>query len=500
MSMQEAEITGASTALPVDEAAFSDAMSFGIGESVPASPATPLPPAGAEGDAAGKERVETGAESQNDKTGTELDPKPDDDAAKAAAVAGGAGAEGDAATVADPELTAAQNALVQAASAAEQPDLTASFKRAHFIDYFLDPTVERSAVVDKLIEKSPAQFTGLANEIVRRRFEDPVKGLGEIYARDPVLYGKLAEASFKADPSHYAGLITGRLNATGTKPEADPAYVRQAVEFYDANKDRIPAESTTTGEAIFTKEELDSIKEYQGEEAYAKANAANEIALKPATPPAPVKDEKTESELKELREFKAKQDQTEKEKQNGQVSQQQAEAKEKFEQTYAAGYNVVDSYVRRRLDDDGENGFGLKVTDEERKLAPEVADLKNIKRSLILKGAGERGDFEHAFGEWGQTQEDFKKAGAAMGFYSARYEKQNTIEAANKLVPFADTYLNQLAADPLVKRIDGLIADAIARNGKKPRTETFVPGAAAAVAGGASDDPVDFLNNHGINR
>lgn len=492
MSMQEAEITGASTALPVDEAAFNDAMSFGIGESVTVPPATPLPAAGAEGDAAAKERVETGAESQNDKTGTELDPKPDDDAAKAAAAAGGAGAEGDAATLADPELTAAQNALVQSAPAAEQPALAAQLKRAHFIDYFLDPATERSAVVDKLIEKSPAQFTGLADEIVRRRFEDPVKGLGEIYARDKDLYGKIALATYNADKPFFNKLASGR-------DSVDTERIQTALDFYDTNKDRIPAEGDA-GKAIFTKEELDSIKEYQGEEAYAKANAANEAALKPATPPAPVKDEKTEAELKELREFKAKQDQVEKEKQNGQISQQQAEAKEKFEQTYAAGYNVVDSYVRRRLDDDGENGFGLKVTDEERKLAPEVADLKDIKRSLILKGAGERGDFEHAFGEWGQTQEDFKKAGAAMGFYSARYEKQNTIEAANKLVPFADTYLNQLAADPLVKRIDGLIAEAIVRNGKKPRVETFVPGAAAAVAGGASDDPVDFLNNHGINR
>lgn len=391
-------------------------------------------------------------------------------------------AEGDQAALdaaalnADPELSPAENALVQTLPKAEQPAAIERFKRAPFMDHFLG-TTPAEQVRAHLEKRSASRYGELEQAIIGSRLSDPRTFASQLFQKDPILFGKLADAVYNGDPKFFAGAIAMRKNEAG-RYEADPQYVQKAVDFYDKNKDRISDDDPES----LTAEQLESIEELHPDLAPIIKSLVEKAGDKGKLDPS------VQQRLDKLREF----EEAEQRKSAAGQTDLQRQAAEEVDTLYDEAYSTVEDFVAQKLDD-AVDGLGLKVTDAERAAAPDVANLKDLKRGILLKGFGDLPGFEDGLGKWGEPQPKFMEIGKALGRFTAAREKDNAISHARMLFPFADTYLSERLNHPMVKWLDAQILAATGRAGAKAPGETFVPGAAAAPSGGkkSSWDNVD---------
>lgn len=389
------------------------------------------------------------------------------DAAAAVAAAG----------IADPELSAEENAVVKALPAADQPAAIERFKRAPFMDHYLSekPIEEIRAHLET---RSPSRYAEMTSAVIQTELADPVRFAEKLFTQDDKLFGKVADALFKGDPKYYAGVVARRNNAEG-RPEADPEYVQKAVDFYDKNKDRITDEEPE----VLSPEEIESIGELHPEIAPKLKKILDAAGDRGKIDPS------IQERLDKLKQIEAAE---EKKSATTQTTAEQLVAAE-IDKLYDKAYATVDSFLQNKLDDP-KDGLGLKVTDAERIASPDVANLKTLKRTVLLKGFGDDlPDFEDGLGKWGEPKPEFMEIGKALGKFTAAREEQNAIAKAKGLLPFADKYLNERLEHPFVKWIDAQILAATGRAGAKPPVETFVPGGGQAPTGGkeSSWDNVD---------
>lgn len=395
-------------------------------------------------------------------------------AAKAATDGDQAAAPVTAAIVDDSELTAAEKAVVQSLPKAEQPEAVARYRKAAFMDFYLDPAGKPIEEVRAHLEsRSPSRYAELERSIESRLLSNPVEYAAGLFTRDKDLYGNLAAAVFAGDKEFFTKAITGREDVA---PEA----VQTALDFYDRHKDKIADEDLSN----LSDEDMEALSEYTPEIAD-KVKAALQKAAGNGKPDAALqaKLDKLESYEKAERE-KAEKGQSE--------AQLQAEAQKDL--LYDEAYDAVEGFVTSKLNDPTD-GLGLEVTDKEREVAPDVANLKDIKRHILLKGYDDLPDFENGLGQWGEKQPDFMAIGKALGAFAFAGEKHNVMEKARALNPYADRYLSERVNHPIISWIDKQIAAATQRAGSAPPVETFVPGSSAAPSGQGQQSLDEFVDN-----
>lgn len=401
--------------------------------------------------------------------------KPAEKPAEAAAPEAVAKPEAKAEIKDDPELTPEDNELIRTRPAAEQPELTDRLKKASFISQYKDPEVPAEGTVEALRKISPSSFARLESTIIDKRLAEPVPFLDELFERSPETYGKLMLEGFRADPGYFIKQITGK---DGLTAEA----IKTAVEFYDTNKDRVVEEPAGKG---LSDDELADAKLYLGDEVAARIDAALKRASAPAAKPAAAEPPKKATEEKPAEKPEAK---TEAKPKEEAKPEPQEAPKAAQDEIWDAASGQIESYLDTWADDP-KDGLGLKVTPQERELAPEVADLKDFKRTVLFDGLGDLPDFRRGLTEWGKERPEFMaKLKQAIHFVKVG-EKDNAMEAGRGLLPFVEKYKQERMNAPIFARIDAQIAAAAARTNPKTESDTIIPGAVGASSPKAPSDP-----------
>lgn len=394
--------------------------------------------------------------------------------------------------VADPELSPAENAMVQALPEAERAEAAARLKTPTFVSQFKDPgnpIVETLTEMDRL---SPARSAALKAEVLTQQLADPAAFARDLFSRDPELFGKVAIAIEDGHPDFWVKRHTGVDDATTDE-------LRAAIPFYRANKDRVAELQAVVPE--FTDDELKSLDEFHPDiNASERIKQLLDMAKANAQPGTSGLTSEEKTELVKLR--------AEQQAKLAADKPDPKEAAQVADLELATRYDNIAvegmRFVHAKLDDPA-GGYGLKVTDEERTLAPDVANFKDDKRDILLRGAGEMPPFEKGFEKFaeGLTVKDangieknpvFEIARAVI-YFIEHGEFENAKEEERKLNPYKDKYLEQRLAHPRIKWIDSQIQSAIAKTGKKPPVETFVPGATAAPSGKAQETYDDIMDN-----
>ena len=411
------------------------------------------------------------------------DPKPAADPTnKPADVAAAPAADAASEVKDDPELTAEDNELVRTHPEAERPALTDRLKKASFISQYKDPEVPAAGTVEALRKISPSSYERLESAIIEQRLAEPTKFLDDVFTRSPETYGRLLADGYEADPSYFVKRITGRDGLT-------PEQVQTAVEFYEANKDRV-LEQPAIKE--LTPEQIAEVRLMHGDEMadqielmQARAKEALAANTKPGTPAVdrtkptakpdavkPAADAKPDAKppVKQL------------------TPEEQRALTVQRDQIWNEASGQIESYLETWADDP-KNGLGLKVTPQERQLAPEVADLKDYKRQVLFEGLGDLPEFREGFAQWSKDKPECVKAVDLAIHFSNLGEKENAIEAARALLPFVEKYKQERMRAPIFARIDAQITAAAARTNPKTENDAIIPGAVVKSSPSTTSDP-----------
>ncbi len=380
-------------------------------------------------------------------------------------------------TTDDPELNAEENDLVRTRPAAERPALTGKLKKASFISKYLDPELPATGTVEELRKMSPSSYARLETAVIVQRLAEPATFLDEVFARSPETYGRLLADGFQADPGYFIKQITGKDGLTAEQ-------VRTAVEFYEHNKDRV-VEQPTVRE--LSAEELADVRLYLGDEAAATIEALQQRAKEVAPASAPV----TSAEPQPAKADDAKPDLAKPESKppaTRLTPEEQQARQAQIEQTWDEASGQIETYLDTWADDP-RDGLGLKVTPQERELAPVVADLKDYKRRVLFDGLGDLPDFRAGLTAWGKDRPEFVKALKHAIHFANLGEKANAIEAARALLPFVEKYKQERMQAPIFARIDSQIAAATSRTNPKPENDAIIPGAVGSRSPQPTSDP-----------
>lgn len=384
----------------------------------------------------------------------------------------------------DPELSPEDNELVRTRPALEQPELKGRLKKASFFNQYSDPTVAGEGTRTALEKISPSGYAKLEGAVITRKLADPAAFADEVFKSNPELYGKLALEVYNSDPAYFTKQITG-------KADVSPETVKTALDFYERNKDR--AVDGPAGEEL-APELVAEMRLLLGDEVADKIIAAT----KRSQPAAAAVDPEKEALRAKVEEFeKAKSAEQTKEQREAEAAKQQAAAEAQKairleqDQTWEVASGQIETYLET-FADDAKDGLGLKVTPQERELAPEVADLKDFKRSVLFDGIGDLPDFRKGLVEWGKTlppakAEVFQKKLNLAYHFADQREKDNAIAAAQALIPFVEQYKQERLKAPIFARIDNLIRIAAAGANPKTENETIIPGAPKASSQPSSD-------------
>jgi hypothetical protein len=357
---------------------------------------------------------------------------------------------------ADEELTPEENALVQSRPEAEQPELGRKLKTARFWDHYYDQNEPAEQIRQHLEMKSASRYGELEDSILKYRLQDTAGFADRLFKIDEQLYGQVALEVFNGDQPFFIKLLTGK--------DVDAATVKAAVDAYDPTKPPAPVETGT--QPVFTAEEIEDVRLYVGEEAAKKLEAVK------AAPPADV-----EALRAKVAELEAKQAKPTDPAEEERKKTEQETLRTNQDQIWTGVTTGIESYVTKYADD-AKSGLGLKVTDEERKLAPLVSALKDIKRAIFLDGIGtDLADFEKGFGEWGIEFPEFKQALVQALHYSEKLEKPNADAAGQRLLPFAERYFKERLKHPMFGLLDEAIQVAASRTNPKVTNDAIIPGA-----------------------
>lgn len=395
---------------------------------------------------------------------TEGDATPDPAAAAAAA-----SPEAPVAATPEGELTPREKAFIESLPKAEQPEAVTGMGHRSFMKHYLDLDKPITEVVDHLRERSPGRFDQVESTIIARQLEDPRQFAAGLYKTNPELYGKTADAVFEGDPSYFTQKITGRTDAT-------PEYVKTALDFYDRNKDRI-ADTEVEPLSLADEDTLKEMEEYfpEGTERLRKTlEAAQRASEENATL-------KTQVQGKEP----AKAD-PEAAKQ-AELVQQQAIQKE-VDEIWDMGRDTVGDYVAERAFDPT-RGIGINVSDAERTAAPLVARLKDLKASVFFDGLtiGDKpvlDGYQKGLTDWGKDRNGFKEILGHMDRYTQAREKQNVLDLAKSVIPFADSYFDERLKHPVFAELDQLIDMVTKGIATPPKLDATIPGGLPAAKAG----------------
>jgi len=360
------------------------------------------------------------------------------------------------------ELTPEEKALIQSRPAAEQPELTRRFKTASFMGHYLDPTFPAENVCQHLEERSPSRYAEIVETIILKQAADPSSFADYLYRLAPQQYGQLALEVFNGDQNFFIKQLTGK--------DLDAAGLKAAAEAYNPAAAPPTNGAAPAGEPAFTKDELDDVRLYLGEDFAKKIEG-----LKVSTPP---DNKELESLRKEVADLKGKAPEPPADPKEQEALQAKQEAlRTQRDETWGSVIDTVEDFIGAYADD-AKTGLGLKVTDEERKLAPEVATLKDIKRDIFINGIGDSFPYyEKGFGEWGMESNEFKQILAQALHYSEKTEKPNAVAAAQRLLPFADRYNKERLKHPVFQILDTAIHLMAARTNPKTTNDAIIPGA-----------------------
>jgi len=344
----------------------------------------------------------------------------------------------------DEELTPEEQELVKSRPEAEQPELGRRLRTARFMSRYKDPENPVVGIREHLEQQSPSRYAELQYAVIEHALQDPAKFADLVYQKNPELYGKYALETVNADPEFFIQHLSGK--------KLDVQSLRAAVEQFDPTKP--VATPATLPPGVLTPEEMEDVRLYLGEEIAEKLEKAA-VPVKAEPPPPDPAQQKAVFE---------------------QMRQVEAEA----DRVFSSGVKVVDDYAAKYADD-GKTGLGLKVSEEERKLAPEVALLKDFKRMLFFSGLGDGlPAFEKGFGEWGKDSPEFNKLLGQAWHYAEKREEANTQEAARALLPYVDKYIREARMKhPLFAVLDNAIKRLAAQTNPKVPNDAIIPGAPA---------------------
>lgn len=337
---------------------------------------------------------------------------------------------------------------------AGQEDAGRKQKTASFWDHYLNPAKPAEEVRQHLQDKSGSRYGELEQAVLQQRLADPQRFAADLFQRDKEAYGKLALEVFNADPQYFVQKLVGR--------DVDPKQISTALEFYERNKDGVPNQ-------VLTKENISELREVFGDdpEWIARFDKLERgLAGDAAKPELPAD---VQAKLDEYDKYKA----AEAEKQTTEQTEQQKAIQIEQANIWDEAKSSVESYITSKANEE----YSLAVTDEERKSSPLVAQLKDLKRSLILHGMpGVLPSFEEGLTEWGKAREDFKEKLAPMAYYSDQRERENAKEAAQGLFPFTDKYMQERIKAPLFAQIDELIKLVTESSNKAVDAEEIITG------------------------
>jgi hypothetical protein len=166
---------------------------------------------------------------------------------------------------------------------------------------------------------------------------------------------------------------------------------------------------------------------------------------------------------------------------------QEAKLTQDRDKAWGSVVSTVENFINNYADDT-KAGLGLKVSAEEQQHAPQVALLKALKRDLLLNGNdGDLPYFEKGLGEWGKEDKEFGQILAQALHYSEKLEQPNVDAAAQKLLPYADRYLQERLKHPVFATLDAIIQLVSAQTNPKVTNDAIIPGAPVNSQPQASD-------------
>lgn len=370
------------------------------------------------------------------------------------------------AATADPELTQQENDLVKSLPEAEQPAANSRFKRAHFMDHYLNLDKPASEVVDHLAQRSPSRFAEVQSNILERSFDKPEEMLPGLFERSPETYSKLATAVYKGDPKYFTKQVTGRDNVT-------PDQVQTALEFYDRHKDSVVAGDDALSEIDEAK--IAEIAEYFPEEA---ESLRKQMEMK----------QRLESENQGLKDqLKGKEETADPDAAKKAADAQATAIQKEVDDLWNMGRDTVGDFLVQKAFDP-KTGVGVYVSPEERTSAPLVALLKDFKASVLFDGIVVEGkplldNVQKGLTDWGKDRKDFVDKILHMDRFTQAREKDNVLDVAKGVLPYAETYYNERLKHPIFTLIDQAIALATEKGATPPKVDPQNPGRLPAPKG-----------------
>lgn len=357
----------------------------------------------------------------------------------------------------DEELTPEEDALVKSRPEAEQPELGRRLKTARFMSFYLDPAKPTEEVRAHLEQRSPSRYAELEHSVIQHKLANIPAFADEAFLRYPELYGRLALEIFNGDPEFFIKKMTGK--------DIDVATLKAAADAYDPANPPKPAAHAGNGAGAgpLTPSDMEDVRLYLGDEIASKIEGLNNAA--PVAAP----------DSKELETLRTENAQLKAAKPDPEQLQQAETAKD---QAFGKGVKVIEDYVVN-FADDAKAGLGLKVSEEERRLAPEVADLKDTKRDVWINGKGDLPAFEKGFAQWGKEYPEFNQLLGRVWHFADKNEEANVIAAAQALLPYTERYVKERIKHPIFARLDNAIKILAAQTNPKVPNDAIVPGAPA---------------------
>lgn len=375
------------------------------------------------------------------------------------------------------EKAASEEATLEAAAATEQ----GKQKRPHFIQRYMDADTPEKIEQTRahLQSKSPSQYAAFESAVLNSRLSQPSQFCADLFQRDPQAYATLAMEVYKGDPATFAAAIAGRPNIS-----ADD--VKTAVDFWSRNKDRIQDDAVELSQ--LNEEKLAEFERYFPDEAPAMRKAL-ELAQKAqeAEQNAPGKAEPEKAEAKP----------------DPAADEARLAVQREVSECFDVARDTVADYVTQRAFDP-QKGIGVAVSPEERKSAPLLSRLKDVKWNIFSYGlTGSDGkdilpQFQEGFINWGKDRDDFKPVFTnAMRYVNAR-EKNNVKEVMRGMDPVVELYYNERLKHPIFQEIDQLIAMVAKQGHAAPKFDRIETGAMPAQGGGKKTQGARFSSDDGL--
>lgn len=142
-----------------------------------------------------------------------------------------------------------------------------------------------------------------------------------------------------------------------------------------------------------------------------------------------------------------------------------------------SSFEIVDSHLQSRFDSE----YGLAVSDAELRDMPELAELKNEKRELLLFGnpSGSLPSFADGLVAFAANDETFKKDFTSFWNYVKNGEQENARRVIQKILPTAEAYLAVRMQHPAVQNKDKQIKSTSElynlKLNREEISDTFIP-------------------------